>query len=80
MSTPYLDAAMRHAQFVERHGGIYFAEIAGFPGNGVWAIGATRASCADALHLALERTVTVILRKGQGHCLPLFDGISALDE
>jgi hypothetical protein len=79
MSTPYIDAAMRHAQFVERRGGTYYAEIAGFPGDGVWAIGATRAACVDALHLALESTVTVALRKGQGRRSPLFNGISALD-
>ncbi len=71
----YQAAALQQVRYRQWPDGSYFAYIAGFPGDGVWAMGATQAACADALSLALHRKVALILDLGQGNLLPLFDGV-----
>ena len=71
----YHEAALQHARYRQWPDGSYFAYIAGFPGDGVWAVGATRAACAAALARALHRKVALLLDLRQGDLLPLFDGV-----
>ncbi len=75
MPARYTEAAMRHAHYEQRPDGSYYGEIAGFPGDGVWALGRTPADCQEGLELALLTNVTVALRKGKGAQLPTFDGV-----
>ncbi len=75
MVMEYHAAALQHVRYRQWPDGSYFAYIAGFPGDGVWAVGATQAACADALAHTLPRKVAMTLALGQGHLLPIFDGV-----
>ena len=77
MPARYMAAAMRHAHYEQRADGTYYGEIAGFPNDGVWAIGPTLEDCQDRLVLALHAKVAVTLSKREGFRLPTFDGIRA---
>ena len=77
MPTRYEQAAMamRHARFEHLATGTYYGEIPGFPGTGVWGMGATPDECQAALLLALETTIAGTIRRHEGFRLPTFDGL-----
>ena len=79
MLTPYEQAALRHARFERLASGTYYGEIPGFPGKGVWGMGATPDACQAALHVALSDAIAA-LRRHEGFRLPTFDGFSPDDE
>jgi predicted RNase H-like HicB family nuclease len=78
MPTLYEQAALRHARFEHLATGTYYGEIPGFPGKGVWGMGATPEACQAALQLALENAIAA-LRQYEGFRLPTFDGLSPDD-
>ncbi len=77
MPAHYTQAAMRHARYEQRPDGSYYGEIAGFPGDGVWALGQSLEDCHEGLVLALQSKVAVTLSQRKGDQLPTFDGIRA---
>ena len=80
MPTRYTQASMRQAHYEQRTDGTYYGEIAGFPGDGVWAIGRTAEDCQEGLVLAVQAKVAVTLSKRKGYQLPAFDGVRADSE
>jgi predicted RNase H-like HicB family nuclease len=80
MPTRYEQAAMRHARFEHLASGTYHGEIPGFPGTGVWGMGATPDDCQAALLLALQTTIAGTIRQHEGFRLPTFDGLRPDDE
>jgi predicted RNase H-like HicB family nuclease len=78
--TLYEQAAMRHARFEHLASGTYHGEIPGFPGKGVWGMGATPDDCQAALQLALEIAIAGTIRQHEGFRLPTFDGLRPDDE
>ena len=79
LPTRYAQAALRHARFERLATGTYYGEIPGFPGKGVWGMGATPDACQAALQVALQDAVAA-LRRHEGFRLPTFDGLSPDDE
>lgn len=72
MLTTYIHAAMRGATYEllpDREG--FYGDLQGF--DGVWANAPTLEGCRDELQETLEEWL--LLGLGQGHPLPIIDGI-----
>jgi predicted RNase H-like HicB family nuclease len=80
MPTQYEQAALRHARFEHLATGTYYGEIPGFPGKGVWGMGATPDACQAALLVALETAIAATIRRHEGFRIPTFDGLRPDDE
>jgi len=72
MLTPYIQAAMRLANYEILEDHTYYGEIPGF--QGVWANADSLEGCRDELQSVLEDWLILGLR--MGHELPVVGGIS----
>jgi hypothetical protein len=73
--SPYIQAALHHAEIQRCIDGTYYGEIPGFPpDDAVWAVGGILADVYDALQLALQTKVELLVKTGRAHRLPTMDG------
>jgi hypothetical protein len=74
--SPYVQAALGHAEIQRWIDGTYYGEIPGFPPHDeVWAVGGTLADVYDALQLALRTKIALLIKTGRDGRLPSFDGL-----